>query len=159
MNLLNLKSGGIPLGEAWILMTTTSRDKIEQHLIQQKARAVQPGVLIGPDISDRCQYRTDAGLMCAAGCLIPDEKYTPEMEGLTAHGVRNNFGDIFPQDISDRELNKWQDYHDNYCLVGHVCYSYKQWVEGDESNHPSEFKKVMADALKPVESSIVVCEP
>jgi hypothetical protein len=140
-------------------MTTTSRDKIEQHLIQQKARAVQPGELIDDQTADRCQYRTASGLMCAAGCLIPDEKYIPEMEGLTAHGVKNNFGDIFPQDISDRELNHWQDYHDNYSLIGHSYYSYKNWINGDETNHPSEFKKILAETLKPVEPSIVVCEP
>lgn len=29
----------------------------------------------------RCAYRGVYGLKCAAGCLIPDEEYSPEMEG------------------------------------------------------------------------------
>lgn len=142
-----------------MIMATTSRDKIEHHLIQQKARAVQPGRAIGPGDNDRCQYRTEAGLMCAAGCLIPDEKYDPAMEGLTTSGVQNTFPDTFPDDIGKHELNEWQNYHDNYSLIGNVCYSYKKWINGDETNHPSEFKKILADAIKPVEPSIVVCEP
>jgi hypothetical protein len=140
-------------------MTTTSRDKIEQHLIQQKARAVQPGEAIGPEDADRCQYRTDSGLMCAAGVLIPDEKYTPEMEGLTAHGVQNNFPDTFPQDIGERELGQWQSYHDNYSLTGHICYSYKAWIDGNEEHHPSKFRQALVDSIKSAEPSIVVCEP
>jgi len=28
-----------------------------------------------------CMYRTDEGLKCAVGCLIPDDQYHPSMEG------------------------------------------------------------------------------
>lgn len=31
----------------------------------------------------KCLYRGPRGLKCAAGCLIPDELYSPEMEGKT----------------------------------------------------------------------------
>lgn len=35
-----------------------------------------------------CMYRGPEGLMCAAGCLIPDDKYSPEFEGcsVSQHG-------------------------------------------------------------------------
>lgn len=126
-------------------MTTTSRDKIEQHLIQQKARAVQLGTSIGPGEGDRCQYRTDSGAMCAAGCLIPDDKYDVTMEGLTANGVINNFPGAFPTDISEHELGAWQQYHDSFWMFGHKGYSYKAWIAGDEEQHPSKFKHAVAD--------------
>ena len=149
MNLLTLKSGGIPLGEGWLIMTITSREKIEQHLIQQKARAVQPGELLdGSTLSDRCQYRTDSGMMCAAGCLIPDAKYDPSMEGLTVNGVQRGFPDIFPNDISERELSEWQNYHDNYTMLRKTSFSYKQWINGDEDHHPSKFKQAIVDYIE-----------
>ncbi|MNC40446.1 hypothetical protein D3C75_891570 [compost metagenome] len=117
-------------------MTISSHYKIEQHLIQQKARAVQTGALP----SDRCQYRTDTGLMCAAGCLIPDEKYVPEMEGLTVSGLQNHFPGCLPTDISDRDMQAWQSYHDHYTYLDGITYSYKQWLNGDEEQHPTKFK-------------------
>lgn len=36
-----------------------------------------------------CVYRHAEGLRCAVGCLIPDEKYSPDMEG------HNVWGDAF----------------------------------------------------------------
>ena len=34
--------------------------------------------------SNLCRYRTADGKKCAVGCLIPDDRYTPELEGKTA---------------------------------------------------------------------------
>lgn|SRR5574338_387511 len=31
----------------------------------------------------RCLYRNSNGMKCAAGCLIPDDKYIPEMDNIT----------------------------------------------------------------------------
>lgn len=116
------------------------RDKIEKHLIQQKARAVQ----IDPDPSkSRCQYRTDSGLMCAAGCLIPDEMYNPEIEGRNVPCVLRDFPGILPEGIHSRELLQWQSYHDNFAVAGFATFSYKRWLEGDQDHHPSKFKVEM----------------
>lgn len=30
-----------------------------------------------------CAYRGDLGLKCAAGCLIPDDQYTLDLEGIS----------------------------------------------------------------------------
>lgn len=49
-------------------------DKVVRHLAKQGERAA---------IDDECQYRYQkAGetLLCAVGCLIPQEKYSPAME-------------------------------------------------------------------------------
>lgn len=58
-------------------------DKVAQHLLRQNARAMGPGA-IGP----QCVYRAPDGKKCAVGCLIPDDKYNPSMEGrsLVMHG-------------------------------------------------------------------------
>lgn len=56
-------------------------DKVAAHLLTQKRRA---------QVDSRCKYRAvlDNGevLKCAAGCLIPDEEYTPNFEGKTVYG-------------------------------------------------------------------------
>jgi hypothetical protein len=49
-------------------------NQVRRHLLTQNARASQNG-------SVSCHYRTKTGLKCAVGCLIPDEDYTPALEG------------------------------------------------------------------------------
>ena len=48
-------------------------DKIVAHLRAQAAKSVQ---------GFSCKYRGPNGTKCAVGCLIPDEQYRPEMEGI-----------------------------------------------------------------------------
>lgn len=127
---------------------TPSRDKIEQHLIKQKARAVQEHdaeYSIAP--ISRCQYRTTEGLMCAAGCLIPDDKYDEEMEGSTANSIYFDYPGLFPADITMREISAWQSYHDCTAHIGGQMYSYQRWLDGREDNHPSKFKEALAEWL------------
>lgn len=44
-------------------------DKVAKHLLTQNAKS-------------RCLYRSQEGMMCAIGCLIPDDLYSPNMEGI-----------------------------------------------------------------------------
>jgi len=46
-------------------------DKVATHLLRQGKQASN-----GP----ACMYLTADGLKCAAGCLIPDEEYSPNFE-------------------------------------------------------------------------------
>ena len=46
--------------------------KVRNHLLTQGRRA---------EIYDQCCYRALNGDKCAIGCLIPDDKYDPSMEG------------------------------------------------------------------------------
>lgn len=49
--------------------------KVKEHLLTQREAA------IGND--DECMYRADSGrLKCAVGCLIPDDLYDPDIEGV-----------------------------------------------------------------------------
>jgi hypothetical protein len=34
-----------------------------------------------------CRYRTSDGLMCAVGCLIPDARYSPDIENTSGYQV------------------------------------------------------------------------
>jgi hypothetical protein len=57
---------------SWPFETMTEQevfDKVAKHLLTQNAKSKLP--------SGMCAYRGDHGLMCAAGCLIPDDKYDP----------------------------------------------------------------------------------
>ena len=51
-------------------------DRVVAHLRAQGRRSqwVQDGYTV-------CRYRTPEGLQCAAGCLIPDERYSEDLEG------------------------------------------------------------------------------
>ena len=46
---------------------------VAKHLLTQMEQA--------KDRSGCCSYRGENGLKCAVGCLIPDDKYDPYMEG------------------------------------------------------------------------------
>ncbi len=52
-------------------------DIVFKHLLKQgrKSMGDHNGI-------DKCLYRSPDGAKCAAGALIPDECYTPKMEGL-----------------------------------------------------------------------------
>lgn len=47
--------------------------KVAMHLLRQGQRSVMQ--------EDGCAYRGPKGLKCAIGCLIPDEVYSPDIEG------------------------------------------------------------------------------
>lgn len=62
-------------------MTMTMKQiytKVSKHLLKQGQRSEEGTATIG----NNCQYRTGEGLMCAVGCLIPDDKYYSYLEGL-----------------------------------------------------------------------------
>jgi hypothetical protein len=57
-------------------------DKVATHLITQGVQALTIADVGRASPSPVCAYRGDNGTMCAAGCLIPDEEYKTEFEGL-----------------------------------------------------------------------------
>jgi hypothetical protein len=54
------------------------------HLLRQNAKSM---AILKGDGSPSCAYRGDDGMMCAVGCLIPDELYDPSLEGKTADSL------------------------------------------------------------------------
>lgn len=51
--------------------------KVSKHLLKQGKRSEGESGAAGND----CLYRSSDGLMCAVGCLIPDDQYYSGLEG------------------------------------------------------------------------------
>lgn len=56
---------------------------VRTHLLTQNAKSMRPSRLPAGD--PQCAYRGSGGMKCAVGVLIPDEKYSPSMEGYSVH--------------------------------------------------------------------------
>jgi hypothetical protein len=48
-------------------------NQVKTHLLTQKVKSTA---------QDSCVYRSPVGHKCAIGCLIPDDKYCPNIEGI-----------------------------------------------------------------------------
>lgn len=69
-------------------MKTTQEifDTVARHLLTQKARS-ECLIDFDGEMAKGCAYRTPDGLMCAVGCLIPDDLYDPIIENVAVQGV------------------------------------------------------------------------
>jgi hypothetical protein len=106
-------------------------EKIRDHLIKQKAKSED-------SVTGACKYRSENGLMCAVGCLINDEHYSPMFEGLIAINT-NILGAVQASGIEVNDgvtalVRGWQCYHDHSC----DGYSYRTWLELGSDNHSPE---------------------
>lgn len=83
-------------------------DKVAAHLLKQNRKAISAD-------GRSCMYRAPNGDQCAAGCLIPDDKYSPEMEGKTVFSdrVRNAIGEIALNSSGFHLLTDLQGIHDH----------------------------------------------
>lgn len=88
-------------------------DKIVNHMLTQNAKA--------QDVKGICMYRGEEGRMCAVGCLITDEAYSPDIEKNAAdteevlQALRNSGIDIAPWSPSNTDtqfLYEIQQIHD-----------------------------------------------
>lgn len=80
--------------------------RVASHLLAQNRRSFLHG---------RCAYRGDNGDMCAVGCLITDEAYTPNLEGCTV-GKASVIRALEASGISVEHtgfLAELQEFHDN----------------------------------------------
>lgn len=89
-------------------------DTVLQHMRKQRNPAVNS--------EDVCRYRGEGNeqgpSMCAAGCLIPDIRYRPQMEGQRITTVRDNFDlDNLFKNI-ERLVSSMQDAHDQPAQEG-----------------------------------------
>lgn len=73
---------------------------VVQNLRKQGKKSVHPNTnpfLYGSGML--CAYRGDDGCKCAAGWLIPDDKYSPSMENIVVYGIP-----FFSLEFSDAQL-------------------------------------------------------
>ncbi len=88
-------------------------EKVKAHLLTQNSRSMMPG----DDMM--CAYRGVNGMMCAVGCLIPDEKYTRGIETQPVNFLKE---DLFPDMPVDDSmfwtmLRQLQKIHDDKSVV------------------------------------------
>lgn len=85
-------------------------DKVATHLLSQGVRCTMDGTINGD-----CAYRNSAGMMCAAGCLVPDEDYDISMEGWNwAHFIEMG---VIPTTHGEL-IEELQEVHDSVKPVG-----------------------------------------
>lgn len=88
-------------------------NKVALHLLTQKAKSYA----FNEDDDIICMYRGINGLTCAVGCLIPDDKYIPAMEGKTARELLSGWPDCIPGLVADEDtmscLTSLQGIHDD----------------------------------------------
>lgn len=89
-------------------------DKVVKHLLKQGEKSAT----IREDEGTRCLYRGPNGLMCAVGCLIPDEEYTDFMEDCPVGGLPSycTVGSFVYELVGEHRtlLQDLQHIHDNY---------------------------------------------
>ena len=80
---------------------------VARHLLTQNSASLDKG-------GDNCLYRGTDNKKCAIGCLIPDELYTADMEGIAVTSLLTKFsslGQLF-KDIYPSMLDDLQTIHD-----------------------------------------------
>lgn len=102
-------------------------DTVTRHLAKQGRRAV-----VKTEYGDlRCVYRAPDGSKCAAGALLPDDSYDPEMEGAASRMLPGRFNvpgwfvtntDLIQrlQDAHDLHWIDNQGRHDNKLLAAEL---------------------------------------
>lgn len=106
-------------------------ERIRDHLIKQKTRASKSYNDGDAGTKTFCAYRGNNGTMCAVGCLLADEHYTPEMERKNvgnqdvSNGVAKSLGinlDLEGADAGEHRrvyafigmMDSWQNFHDDF---------------------------------------------
>ena len=79
-------------------------DQVARHLLTQNKASLDM-------LGNSCQYRGIDGLKCAAGCLISDDEYQPDME-------RTYWGELVNSNLAPKEheeiIAMLQDIHDDW---------------------------------------------
>lgn len=90
-------------------------DKVTAHLLAQGARCEStdevPYIKPSGERYVGCLYRNE-GKMCAVGCLIPEDKYSPALEGQVFHQFSNEFVAALGLEEHTILLNRLQNIHD-----------------------------------------------
>ena len=85
-------------------------DKVATHLIAQGKQSLCYWRSTELD----CAYRGDDGTMCAAGCLIPDDEYSPAFEGMPWDSIWKEVPSFANASFEDHDLiGSLQTVHDD----------------------------------------------
>lgn len=83
----------------------TTYDIVRDHLMTQNAESLRDG---------GCAYRGDDGKMCAIGIFIPENRYSPDLEGwsVSKAQARKMLDGVFAEDVTNSFLCDLQAIHD-----------------------------------------------
>jgi hypothetical protein len=81
-------------------------DKVATHLFTQGERAMEFSKMYS---FEQCCYRTKDGHMCAVGCLITEEEYSPDLEGLGIDEIASKLERFIPHQELLRALQLVHD--------------------------------------------------
>ncbi len=88
-------------------------DTVISHLRKQNAKSVYWDDV---GMTEACAYRGHEGRKCAAGCLIPDSKYLPQMEskivGMLSEGHDIKLVGELQQIHDNYDINEWEERFD-----------------------------------------------
>lgn len=86
--------------------------KIKKHLLRQgdKSFIISCGTIM-------CMYRGPDNKMCAVGCLIPDSKYSKDLEGASVESpkIEMLLGEVLGT-YNKRLLSELQSVHDSFAV-------------------------------------------
>jgi len=86
-----------------------------------------------------CAYRGDGGRKCAIGFLIPDERYSPNIEGKgVIELVDNVYPDLIPTDGEEAFLRRLQECHDTAFSVEAMEYNLKEFARKENLEVPED---------------------
>jgi len=83
--------------------------KVRNHLLSQGTKSMLSRS--SNDFQAQCAYRGEEGRSCAAGCLIPDENYSPALESFSATSPRVAAAMGFPGDNAELSLEQEEQLH------------------------------------------------
>lgn len=81
-------------------------------------RSARDGTFPSVDDHGNCRYRGPAGQRCAVGLLIPDDRYTPDLEGISAFSqlLAGALAGLVPEGLTRKDLSRIQQLHDHHAL-------------------------------------------
>ncbi len=82
-------------------------EKAAKHLFRQGERSVEAG--------DVCRYRGRGGMKCVVGVFIPDDRYSPVLEGRDVSDLLRHHPNVLPRALKPHEgmLIRLQGLHDS----------------------------------------------
>lgn len=80
-------------------------DQVVTHMLTQKAQSLSA--------ANTCAYRGSNGLMCAAGCLIADDEYNPDMDDIDGKCWSSLIFDHGITDVHSTLIETLQSVHDS----------------------------------------------
>lgn len=124
------------------------------------AKQGKRAVTIAPhNDGETCRYRTDDGLKCAFGMLIPDELYNPILENITAESILNPTFDSYSTELG-RTLTKEEEeqffrpisdlYGEHADLIGALQSAHDYTVKKLMNLHGLSFQDAWFDVVEEV---------